>query len=85
MIAQTYWKTSTLDFMMYTASDKAYRLVYDKKKVCVIIEGTDKTVTSTRYTIEEYFSEKEALKRIENLSLNYQPLVAPEREPEQSK
>ena len=55
------------------ASGKGFRLVYDDKKVLALIEGMDKTVTSTIYTVEEFATEKQALDRIKDLGLEYEP------------
>ena len=61
-----------------TAKGAAFRLVHDGETAFQIIDGTDKTVTSCIYTIEEYETEKECLTVIEKLGLKYTP---PEIEP----
>jgi len=61
-----------------TAKGAAFRLVHDGETAFQIIDGTDKTVTSCIYTIEEYETEKECLTVIEKIGLKYTP---PEIEP----
>lgn len=62
-----------LTFKAKRANGQAFRLVHDKKKVLDLIEGTDKTITSTIHEMEEFATEKEALDRIKALGLEYTP------------
>ncbi len=48
-----------------------WRLVHDTKKVLALIEGTDKTVTTTMHSVEEFDTRQAALDRIEALNLEY--------------
>ncbi len=48
-----------------------WRLVHDTKKVLALIEGTEKTVTSTMHEVEEFETKQAALDRIEALNLEY--------------
>jgi len=49
----------------------AWRLVHDRKQVITLIQGTDKDITSSMRTIEEFGTEGEALNKIERLGLKY--------------
>jgi hypothetical protein len=46
--------------------------VHDDKRAYVI-EGTDRTITTSMLAIEEFDTEKEILDRIETLNLEYDP------------
>ena len=58
-----------LTFKVNHASGKAWRLVHDDVKVVAVIEGMDKTITSTMHAIEEFDTEKADKDRIEALTL----------------
>ena len=58
-----------LTFKVNHASGKSFRLVHDDVKVVAVIEGMDKTITSTMHTIEEFDTEKAVADRIEALNL----------------
>ena len=60
-----------LTFTVENATQKAFRLVWEGKKCFALVEGTDKTITSTLCNIEENETEAEALDRIEELGLEY--------------
>jgi hypothetical protein len=62
-----------LTFVVENATQKAFRLVWEDKKYFALIEGTDKTITSTLHIIEEFETEEQALDRIEILGLEYDP------------
>ena len=62
-----------LTFVIENATQKAFRLVWEGKKCFVLVEGTDKTITSTLHIIEEFITEEQALDRIEELKLEYNP------------
>ena len=70
--------TGLLLFDVNKASGKAFRLVHDGTKA-FIIEGDENTVTETILEIEEFVTEKEALKRVDELGLEY---AKPENPPE---
>ena len=63
--------TGLLLFDVNKASGKAFRLVHDGTKA-FIIEGDENTVTETILEIEEFATEKEALKRVDELGLEYE-------------
>lgn len=62
-----------LTFVIENATQKAFRLVWEGKKCFVLVEGTGETVTSTLHIIEEFVTEEQALNRIEELQLEYDP------------
>jgi len=64
-----------LSFNINKASGKAWRLVHDGKNVITLIEGTDKDTTGTIHTIEEFSTEKLALKGIEAKKLIYENTI----------
>lgn len=64
-------ETKEYIFTVNQATGTKFRLVYDGKTVIAIIEGTDKTITTTCHTIEEFDTEKQALARIKTLGLEY--------------
>ena len=69
-----------LTFVVENAKNKAFRLVHNGKKCLILIEGSDKTITSTLHIIEEFETEKQALGRIEELGLAYDiPLLEGEK------
>ena len=53
------------------STGKNFRLVHDGKVASVIVEGSDKTMTTSIHTIEEFSTEKLALARVEELGLEY--------------
>ena len=57
---------------MYRHTGNKWRLVHDGKAVRCLIEGTDRSATSSKHTIEVFKSEKEALSRIKELGLKYE-------------
>ena len=63
---KTKYKTKNI-----TGTD--YRLVHNGVKVVALIEGTEKTVTSTNHRAEECSTKQEALNRINALGLEYEP------------
>ena len=50
---------------------KGFRLVHDDTKVITLIEGTEQTITSANYRVEEWGIKQEALNRIDVLGLEY--------------
>ncbi len=48
-----------------------WRLVHNGEKVLALIEGTERTVTSTMHSVEEFDTRQAALDRIEALNLEY--------------
>jgi hypothetical protein len=61
-----------LSFTVNEAKEGTLRLVHDDKRAYVI-EGTDRTITTSMLAIEEFDTEKEILDRIETLNLEYDP------------
>ena len=61
-----------LKFKVNKSTGKAFRLVHNGKDVFALIEGTDKSKTTTIYEVEEFKTEQEALTRISELGLKYE-------------
>jgi len=61
-----------LKFNVNTVSGKGFRLVHDFTSVISIVEGTEKTITQSIHTIEEFKTEKECFYRIKELKLLYE-------------
>lgn len=59
----------SFDLNQKTGTDWA--LIHDGKTVFAIIEGTEKGVTETIHTIEEFKTEQECFDRIKDLGLIY--------------
>ena len=69
---------SELSFTVEKAAGAAYRLVHNGQKVMALIEGTDSTITTSIYTIEEFATKQEAIDRINVLGLEYDPVILSE-------
>ena len=61
-----------LTFIVENAKGKAFRLVYEDKKCFTLVDGSDKTFTSTLHIIEEFETKELTLARIEKLGLEYE-------------
>ena len=66
---------SELSFTIENASGQAYRLVHNGQKVMALIEGSDNTITTSIYTIEEFATKQLAINRINALGLEYDPSI----------
>ena len=64
----------TADGVVKNMTGEMSRLVHDGKSVLAIIEGTDKTITTTIHYTEEFKTESESIDRISVLKLRYQPI-----------
>ena len=64
----------TADGVVKNMTGEMSRLVHDGKSVLAIIEGTDKTITTTIHDTEEFKTESESIDRISVLKLLYQPI-----------
>lgn len=62
-----------LSFTVNHASKENFRLVHDNTKAYCIIEGEEKTVTSTLYKVKDFKTEQGALNKIIELGLEYNP------------
>jgi hypothetical protein len=62
-----------LTFTVENALQEAFRLVWEDVKVFTLVEGTNETITSSLHIIEEFGTEEQALNRIEELKLEYDP------------
>ena len=62
-----------LVFVVENAKGKAFRLVHDGKKCFTLVEGSNLTITSSLHIIEEFATEEQALQRIKDLKLEYDP------------
>jgi hypothetical protein len=63
---------------------KGFRLIWVEKKVVALIEGTERTVTSTAAfrDVEEKIEKQAALDRITELGLEYTPPDMEDKSPE---
>ena len=59
-------------FKANRATGKNFRLVHNGETALAVIDGTEKTVTTTIYQIEEFDTKKKALDRIDKLGLEYE-------------
>ncbi len=59
----------TLEYDVFNVTGAKWRLVHNGEKVLALIEGTEKSVTSTMHDVEELDTKQKALDRIEALDL----------------
>ena len=60
-----------LTFVVRNAKQEAFRLVWENKKCFTLVEGSNKTITSTLHNIEEFKTAEQAFAQIEKLGLEY--------------
>lgn len=68
----------TIDGKTKNVTGEGFRLVHDRKRVVMLIEGTEETITSTKHEVEEFKTEQEALDWIKKMGLGYNPPVEEE-------